>query len=116
MYIRTLGEIVAYLLLAVAIVAEVIATTMLKSTEGFTRLWPTVGCLSGYAVAFAFMAMAIARGMQIDVAYALWSALGTTAIVLIAVIFLGSPISATKVVGVALVIGGVVTLNLAGAH
>lgn len=106
----------AYLLLAVAIVAEVIATTMLKSTEGFTRLWPTVACLSGYAVAFAFMAMAIARGMQIDVAYALWSALGTTAIVLIAVFFLGSPISAAKIVGVALVIGGVVTLNLAGAH
>jgi small multidrug resistance pump len=107
---------VAYLLLAVAIVAEVIATSLLKTTEGFTRLWPTVACLSGYAVAFAFMAMAIARGMQIDVAYALWSALGTTAIVLIAVLFLGSPISIAKVVGVALVVGGVVTLNLAGAH
>ncbi len=106
----------AYLLLAVAIVAEVIATTLLKSTEGFTRLWPTVTCLTGYAIASAFMAMAISRGLQIDVAYALWSALGTTAIVLIAVLFLGSPISIAKVVGVALVIGGVVTLNLAGAH
>ena len=56
------------------------------------------------------------RGMQVDVAYALWSALGTTAIVLIAVLFLGSPMSITKVVGIALVIGGVITLNLAGAH
>jgi small multidrug resistance pump len=107
---------VAYLLLAVAIVAEVIATALLKSTEGFTRLWPTVTCLTGYAIAFAFMAMAISRGMQIDVAYALWSALGTTAIVVIAVLFLGSPVSVAKVVGVALVIGGVITLNLAGAH
>jgi small multidrug resistance pump len=107
---------VAYLLLAVAIVAEVIATTLLKSTEGFTRLWPTVACLAGYAVAFVFMAMAIARGMQVDVAYALWSALGTTAIVIIAVVFLGSPISVAKGVGVALVVGGVITLNLAGAH
>jgi len=62
------------------------------------------------------MAMAIARGMQIDVAYALWSALGTTAIVVIAVVFLGSPMSLGKVVGIALVIGGVVTLNMAGAH
>ena len=105
-----------YLLLAVAIVAEVVATTMLKSTEGFTRAWPTVACLAGYAIAFAFMAMAIARGMQIDVAYAMWSALGTTAIVIIAVLFLGSPISTAKVVGVTLVIGGVVTLNLSGAH
>lgn len=106
----------AYLLLTVAIVAEVIATSLLKSTDGFTRLWPTVACLGGYAVAFAFMAMAIARGMQVDVAYAMWSALGTTAIVIIAVLFLGSPISAAKVVGVALVVGGVVTLNMAGAH
>ena len=106
----------AYFLLAVAIVAEVIATSLLKTTDGFTRLWPTVGCLAGYAVAFTLMAMAIARGMQVDVAYALWSALGTTAIVLIAVLFLGSPISVTKVIGVALVIGGVITLNMAGAH
>ena len=106
----------AYLLLAVAIVAEVIATSLLKTTEGFTRLWPTLACLSGYALAFTLMAMAIARGMQVDVAYALWSALGTTAIVLIAVVFLGSPISVAKVVGVALVIGGVITLNMAGAH
>jgi len=107
---------VGYLLLTVAIVAEVIATSLLKSTDGFTRLWPTVACLGGYAVAFAFVAMAIARGMQVDVAYAMWSALGTTAIVIIAVLFLGSPISAAKVVGVALVVGGVVTLNMAGAH
>jgi small multidrug resistance pump len=107
---------VAYLFLAVAIAAEVLATSLLKSTDGFTRLWPTAACLTSYAIAFALMAMAIARGMQIDVAYALWSALGTTAIVVIAVLFLGSPLSLAKAVGVALVIGGVITLNLAGAH
>ena len=106
----------AYLLLMVAIAAEVIATSLLKSTAGFTRLWPSAACIAGYTVAFVFMAMAIGRGMQTDVAYALWSALGTTAIVLIAVLFLGSPISIAKVVGVALVIAGVVTLNLAGTH
>jgi small multidrug resistance pump len=117
MYICTRRkDVLAYLLLTVAIVAEVIATSLLKTTEGFTRLWPTLGCLGGYVIAFAFMAMAIARGMQVDVAYALWSALGTTGIVIIAVLFLGSPISVAKVVGVALVVGGVVTLNLAGAH
>lgn len=54
--------------------------------------------------------------MQTDVAYALWSAIGTAAIVLVAVLFLGSPISVMKVVGVGLIVVGVVTLNLAGAH
>ncbi|ARG94322.1 SMR family transporter [Mycobacterium kansasii] len=106
----------AYLFLFCAIFAEVVATSLLKSTEGFTRLWPTVVCLTGYAVAFALLALSIARGMQTDVAYALWSAIGTAAIVLIAVLFLGSPVSLAKVLGVGLIIGGGLTLNLAGAH
>ncbi|OBJ56524.1 multidrug efflux SMR transporter [Mycobacterium sp. 1423905.2] len=106
----------AYLLLLCAIAAEVVATSLLKSTEGFTRLWPTVVCLIGYAAAFALLAMSIARGMQTDVAYALWSAIGTAAIVLIAVLFLGSTLSLPKLVGVGLIIAGVLTLNLAGAH
>jgi len=106
----------AYLFLLCAIFAEVVATSLLKSTEGFTRLWPTVVCLGGYAIAFALLAASISRGMQTDVAYALWSAIGTAAIVLIAVLFLGSPLSLSKVVGVGLIIVGVVTLNLTGAH
>lgn len=105
-----------YLYLLGAIFTEVLATSLLKSTEGFSRLWPSVICLVGYAVSFALLAVSISRGMQTDVAYALWSAIGTAAIVLIAVLFLGSPLSAAKVVGVALIIAGVVTLNLAGSH
>lgn len=106
----------AYLLLYGAIFAEVLSTSLLKSTEGFTRPWPTVICLVGYAASFALLAMSISRGMQTDVAYALWSAIGTAVIVLIAVLFLGSPLSVAKVVGVVLIIAGVLTLNLAGAH
>lgn len=105
-----------YRYLLCAIFAEVVATSLLKSTEGFTRLWPTVGCLVGYGIAFALLALSISHGMQTDVAYALWSAIGTAAIVLVAVLFLGSPISVMKVVGVGLIVVGVVTLNLAGAH
>lgn len=105
-----------YLYLLGAIFTEVLATSLLKSTEGFSRLWPTVICLVGYALSFALLAVSISRGIQTDVAYALWSAIGTAAIVLIAVLFLGSPVSAAKVVGVGLIIAGVVTLNLAGAH
>ncbi|WP_236983919.1 MULTISPECIES: DMT family transporter [Mycobacterium] len=104
----------AYLFLLVAIAAEVVATSLLKSTDGFTRLWPTVVCLLGYGISFALLSLSISRGMQTDVAYALWSAIGTAAIVFIAVTFLGSPISVAKVVGVGLIIAGVVTLNLGG--
>ncbi|QLL10092.1 DMT family transporter [Mycobacterium vicinigordonae] len=104
----------AYLFLFIAIAAEVVATSLLKSTDGFSRLWPTVVCLLGYGISFALLSLSIARGMQTDVAYALWSAIGTAAIVFIAVTFLGSPISIAKVVGVGLIIAGVVTLNLGG--
>ncbi|RFD26704.1 QacE family quaternary ammonium compound efflux SMR transporter [Mycobacterium uberis] len=106
----------AYLFLFCAIFAEVVATTLLKNTGGFTRLTPTLACLAGYAVAFALLALSISRGMQTDVAYVLWSAIGTVAIVLIAVLFFDSPVSATKVVGVMLIIIGVVLLSLAGDH
>jgi small multidrug resistance pump len=116
MYNSTQGGIVTYLYLFCAIIAEVVATSLLKSTEGFSRLWPTLGCLGGYAVALALMAVSISRGMHTDVAYALWSAIGTAAIVLIAVLFLGSPVSVAKIAGVGLIVVGVVTLNLAGAH
>ncbi len=57
-----------YLFLLCAIFAEVVATSLLESTEGFTRLWPTVICLVGYAVSFALLALSISRGMQTDVA------------------------------------------------
>lgn len=106
----------AYLLLLGAIVSEVIATSLLKATEGLSRPVPTLACLVGYVVSYVLLALSISRGMQVDLAYALWSALGTTLIVIIAVMFLGSPISVAKVVGVVLVVSGVLTLNLAGAQ
>jgi small multidrug resistance pump len=110
------GGAFTYLALFGAIIAEVMSTSLLKSTEGFSRLWPTVVCLVGYGASFALLAWSIQRGMQTDVAYALWSAIGTAAIVLIAVLFLGSPISVAKIVGVGLIIVGVLMLNLSGAH
>jgi small multidrug resistance pump len=106
---------VAYAFLLAAIGAEVAATSLLKSTDGFTRLWPTVAVVSGYAVSFVALSQAV-KGVQVGVAYAVWSALGTAAIVAIGAIFLGEPITPIKTVGVGLIIAGVVTLNLGGAH
>lgn len=105
-----------YLLLAVAIVAEVIGTSLLKSTEGFTRLWPTLGTIAAYGVAFYALAVAIQKGMNVGLGYAMWAGLGTTLIVIISVLVLGEPITAIKILGVGLIIGGVVLLNLGGAH
>ena len=105
----------AYLFLLGAIAAEVVATSLLKATDGFSRLWPTVACLTGYTISFVLLAQAV-KGVPVGVAYAMWSALGTAAIVAIGAVFLGEPITLVKVIGVSLIIAGVVTLNLSGAH
>lgn len=105
-----------YLFLAFAIVAEVLGTSLIKSTEGFSRFGPTAACLAAYGAAFYLLAQAVEKGMQIGIGYALWSAIGTTLIVMIGALFLHEPVTAVKVAGVALVVAGVVVLNLGGAH
>lgn len=105
----------AYLYLFAAIAAEVFATSTIKSTDGFTRLWPTLACAAGYIVSFVALSRAV-KGVQVGVAYAIWSGLGTAAIVAIGAAFLGEPITVAKVTGMALIIAGVVTLNLSGSR
>ncbi len=105
----------AYLFLLAAITAEVIGTSLLKSTHGFTRLWPTLALAVAYVSSFGLLALAV-KEIPVGVAYAIWSGLGTAAIMAIGAAFLGEPLSVAKVMGAALVIAGVVVLNLDGAH
>jgi small multidrug resistance pump len=108
---------VHYLFLFIAIAAELVATALMKSTHGFTRLWPTLAVLAGYAASFVLLAQAV-KTIEVGVAYAIWSGVGTAAIVAIGAVFLGEPLTTVKVAGIALIIGGVVMLNLntGGAH
>jgi small multidrug resistance pump len=105
----------AYLFLLGAIAAEIFSTSTLKNTDGFTRLWPSVACAAGYIISFLALSQAV-KGVQVGVAYAIWSGLGTAAIVAIGAAFLGEPITVTKITGIALIIAGVVTLNVTGSH
>lgn len=104
-----------YLFLLLAIAFEVAGTSLLKPSEGFTRLWPTVGTLGAYTLSFLFLAQAV-RDLPVGIVYALWAGLGTVAIVAIAAAFLHEPLTLVKVVGIGLVVSGVVVLNLGGAH
>jgi len=106
---------VPYVLLLMAIAVEVVATSLLKLSDGFTKLWPTVGSLAGYAAAFVLLAFVV-RHVPVGVAYAVWAGLGTAAIAAVGVVFLDESLTFAKIAGIVLVIGGVVTLNLGGAH
>jgi len=104
-----------YALLAAAIAAEVAGTTAMKYSEGFSRLWPSLATVAGYLVAFALLAQTL-RTMEVGTAYAIWAGVGTAVIAAIGMVFLGEAMTAAKVAGIALVIAGVVLLNLGGAH
>ncbi|WP_433276099.1 DMT family transporter [Pseudonocardia xinjiangensis] len=104
-----------YVFLLAAIAAEVLGTSLLKATEGFTRLWPSVACLAAYGVSLVFLTQVV-KTVPVGVTYAVWSGLGTAAIVAIGVAFLGESLSVVKVLGLVLVVAGAVVLNLGGAH
>ncbi|WP_164018020.1 DMT family transporter [Pyxidicoccus trucidator] len=105
----------SYVYLVAAIASEIVGTSLLKKTDGFTRLWPSVACLGGYVAAFAFLSQAV-KTVPVGIAYALWAGLGTAGIVVIGAVFLGEPLSAVKIIGVGLIVAGVVVINLGGAH
>ncbi|MFC7306615.1 DMT family transporter [Streptomyces monticola] len=104
-----------YGLLAAAIAAEVAGTTAMKYSEGFTRLWPSIGTVAGYLLAFTLLAQTL-KTMQVGTAYAIWAGVGTAAVAAIGILFLGETAGLAKIAGIVLVIGGVVLLNLGGAH
>ncbi|MEF9903054.1 DMT family transporter [Streptomyces sp. P9-A2] len=104
-----------YLLLAGAIAAEVGATTAMKYSDGFSKLWPSLLTLLGYVVSFGLLAQTL-RTLSIGTAYAIWAGVGTAAIAAIGIMFMGEGLTAAKATGIALIIVGVVVLNLGGAH
>lgn len=104
----------AYVLLAAAIVSEVAGTTALKFSNGFTRLWPSLGTAAGYLLSFYLLALVL-KTVPVGTAYAIWSAAGTALIAAIGILFLDESASLVRLAGIALVIAGVVILNLADA-
>lgn len=104
-----------YVTLAGAILAEVLGTTAMKYSDGFSKLWPSLMTAAGYTVAFILLAQTL-RTMAVGTAYAIWSGAGTAAIALIGIVFIGESVSAAKILGLLLVIAGVTVLNLGGIH
>ncbi|MEU8704636.1 multidrug efflux SMR transporter [Streptomyces sp. NPDC048565] len=104
-----------YGMLAAAIAAEVAGTTAMKYSEGFTRLWPSLITVVGYVLAFALLAQTL-KTLSIGTAYAIWAGTGTAAVAAIGILWMGETAGLAKLAGIALVIAGVVVLNLGGAH
>ena len=105
----------AALLLLAAISVEVAATALLPKAAGFTQpFWSTV-VVAGYALSIWMLALVV-RAIPVSVAYAVWAGLGTAAVALIGFLFLGESMSWLKATSLALIVLGVVGLNLVGTH
>lgn len=100
-----------YLCLFIAIVAEVIATSSLKASDSFTRLWPSVVTVAGYLVAFYFLTLVL-RTMPTGIAYAIWSGVGIVLISAVGWIVFKQKLDLPAMIGLALIIAGVLVVNL----
>ena len=107
-----------YLYLAVAIVAEVIATSFLKQSDGFSKLTPSLVTIAGYVISFYFLSLSL-RDVPTGIAYAIWSGVGIVLIAAIAWIFQGQKLDTPAMIGMGFIIIGVAIMNLfskAAAH
>jgi small multidrug resistance pump len=100
-----------WLFLSMAIVSEVIATSALKSSEGFTRLWPSVVVAVGYGAAFYLLSLTL-RAIPVGVAYAVWSGIGIVLVSVIAWLLFDQRLDAPALLGITLILAGVVVLNV----
>ena len=105
----------AWLYLSAAIATEVVGTVFLRYTDGFTRPGPSVFVIVAYVLSLWLTALAL-KGLEISLAYAVWAGVGTAAIAVIGMAAMGESVNALKLASIALVISGVVGLNLSGAN
>ncbi|MDO5622600.1 MAG: multidrug efflux SMR transporter [Paracoccus sp. (in: a-proteobacteria)] len=103
--------IAAYGFLLAAIIFEIFATSMLQRSAQFTKLLPTLLMVLGYGLSFYLLSHAL-RFMPLGIAYAIWSGLGIIFVALIGWLFFRQMIDLPGLIGIALIIGGVVVINL----
>ncbi|MEO1677274.1 MAG: SMR family transporter [Pseudomonadota bacterium] len=102
---------VHYVWLVLAITAEILGTSALQASQQFTRLWPSLGVLVGYGAAIFFLSLTL-KYMPVGVVYAVWSGLGIVGIAIIGRIVFGQRLDLPAILGIALILAGVLVINL----
>ena len=105
------GDQMGYLYLAIAIVSEVIGTSALKATDGFTRLVPSTIVVVGYGAAFYFLSLVL-KSIPVGVAYAIWAGLGIVLVALVAAVIFKQVPDVPAIIGMVLIVSGVVVINV----
>ncbi|MDQ1313525.1 DMT family transporter [Methanothrix sp.] len=101
-----------WLFLFLAIMGEVIGTSALKASDGFTKIVPSIIVIAGYAIAFFFLSLTLKENINIGVVYAIWSGVGVSLISVIGYLYYKQTLDIPAVLGIALIIIGVMIINL----
>ena len=99
-----------WLALLVAILSEVCATSLLKVTEGFTRFWPSLGVLLGYACSFYLLSLVV-KVLPVGIVYALWSGLGIVCVSIVGLLCYDQRLDLPALLGMALILAGVLVIS-----
>lgn len=100
-----------WIFLSIAIISEVIATSCLKASEGFTRFWPSVVVVIGYLLAFYLLSLTL-KTIPVGIAYAVWSGVGIVLIAMVGWLFLGQKLDMPAIIGLVFIITGVMVINI----
>jgi len=103
-----------WIYLGFAIVFEVGGTTAMKLSDGFSKLLPSGLLIIFYTASFVLMALALKK-LEVGMTYAIWAGVGTALIAVIGVLYFKEPMNLLKMISIALIIAGVIGLNLSGA-
>jgi len=101
----------AWLFLAIGIVFEVLGTVMMKFADGFTKLWPSVFVFLFYGLSLVSLVFVLKK-LEVSIAYAIWASCGTALIAVIGILWFKEPVSVIKVVSIALIIVGIIGLEM----
>lgn len=99
-----------WLFLALAIISEVFASSMLKLSDGFSKLWPTIGLTIGFGLAFYFLSLSL-KTIPLGTAYAIWAGVGLVLTAAVSIVFFGQQPDFWGIFGIGLILTGVVILN-----
>lgn len=99
-----------YIYLTISIISEVFATTMLKLSDGFTVLGPSVAVALGYGISFYSLSLCL-KTLPLSLAYAIWSGVGTALTVIVGIVIWNDLFNLYSALGIVLIIGGVILLN-----
>jgi len=102
-----------WFLLAIAILAEIVGTLLLKRSKGFTKLWPSIGVVFGYLTAFALLSQSLKK-IDVGITYAIWSGFGIIGAAVGGLNFFDQQLTKLNIIGITIIIAGVVIMNAGG--